>query len=249
MNRVIISGALALAASSGVASANLVGQNAQYDGSYTINTQGQLVGSTRSSDVIAYTNRPSPANSGFANPDLTATYGDELTLAATGRLQEVSFGVFNAGSSAGAMTGATVGLDFFRASDGSSLGGFSVDLSGVLGTTPLDPGFFREFSIPDLASEGIDIDTDEIIMLQSYSDVTGASVIGVASRVPPTVGSAIPQLYIDATGVGSGPGFFNITDANQQPLTFNMVAEIVVPSPAGASVLAMAGLVGLRRRR
>lgn len=249
MNRVIISSAVALAACSGVASANLVGQSAQYDGSYTINTQGQLVGVPRSGDVIAYSNTASPANSGFANPDLTASYGDELTLAATGRLQQVSFAVFNAGTSAAAMTGATVGLDFFRASDGSFMGGFSVDLSGLLGTAPLDPGFFRGFTVPGLASEEIDIDTNEIIMLQTYSNVTGASVIGVASRVPPTVGSAIPQLYIDATGVGTGPGFFNIVDQFQEPITFNMIAEVVVPSPAGASLLAMAGLVGLRRRR
>ncbi len=249
MKRTIISSGLALALCSGVASANPVGQSAQYAGSYTIDLNGQLVGTPRSGDEIAYSNLSGAANAGFANPDITATYGDELTLEANGRLQQISFSVFNGGASAGPMTGAVMGLDFFRASDGSFLGGFSVNLGGALTANPLNPGFFTTFTVGGLDTEEIDIDTNEIVMLQTYSGVAGATSVGVVSRVPPSVGSAIPQLYIDATGVGTGPGFFNIVDQFQEPITFNMIAEVVVPSPAGASLLAMAGLVGLRRRR
>lgn len=249
MKKTLISSGLAIALCAGVASANLVGQDAQYAGSHTIDLNGQFVGTPRSGDVVAYSNLASPANAGFANPDIGASYGDRLTLEATGRLQQVSFAVFNGGASAGPMTAAVIGLDFFRGSDGSFLGGFSVNLGGALTANPLNPGFFTTFTVSGLDGEGIEIDTNEIIMLQTYSGVAGATSVGVASRVPPVIGAAVPSLYIDATGVGSGPGFYNITDQFQQPITFNMVAEVVVPSPAGASLLAMAGLVGLRRRR
>lgn len=250
MKRVLLTGAAALAACSGAATANPVAQSAQFDGAYTIDLQGQVIGTPESGDVIAYSNRSGTANAGFANPDLTATYGDALTLEATGTLQQVSFAVFNGnGTTGAAMTGASVNIDFFRDSDGSFIGGFGVNLSGLLGTNPLVPGSFREFTVPNLGTLEIDIDTTDVIMLQTFSNVADATAVGVVSRVPPSVGSAVPQLYIDAAGVGSGPGFFNIVDANQQPLVFNMIAEVVVPSPAGASLLAMAGLVGLRRRR
>ncbi|MDX9912919.1 MAG: PEP-CTERM sorting domain-containing protein [Phycisphaerales bacterium] len=195
----------------------------------------------------AYSNVLGTTIRAFSSTDLSADYGDRLTTVGTGTLDAFTFGLFNSGTSAGPLGSATVDIAFFRGVDGSPLGGFGVNTGAI----NLAQGFFTLLTISGLSGLGIDLDTTDIIFTQSIRTGTitgGATRTGVVSLEPIQIGSAIPQLYINATTVGAA-GFYNITSAGV-PVNFFLGAQIdVVPAPASAALLGLGGLVATRRRR
>ncbi len=239
-----------LAAACGGASAGLIAEsvsNLQHAGERTIDVHGNLVSAVRGNPIV-YSNLQSgfTADRAFSSTDLTAVFGDQLTTAGTGTLQDFSFNLFNSGTSAGTLTSATVSFSFFRVSDGGALGSFNVNT----GTIALNAGFFTTFNVTGLGGLGVNLDSTDIIVLQTVTALTGAANrLGVVSTTPNSVGSAVPQLYIDASTVGGGvPGFYNIT-ASGVAVPFTVGYQISVPAPGAFALLGLGGLMTARRRR
>ncbi len=242
--------ALSLAAAAGSASAGLAAESVNqqnYAGMRSIDIHGNSVSNPRGGTTV-FTNLQAgfTANAAFSSTDLTAVFGDQLATVGTGRLQEFSFTLFNSGTSAGVLNSAEVAINFFRASDSSLIGGFNVNTGEInLGT-----GFFTTLNVTGLDGLGIQLDTTDIIVTQSVNSlVGGATRLGLVSATPVTIGSSIPQLYIDASTVNGGtPGFYNITSGGN-PISFNVGYQVVVPAPASAAMLGLGGLIAARRRR
>lgn len=156
---------------------------------------------------LAYDNTASPANFGFSSPDLAADWGDQIFLVGTGMLSEHKFTIFNTGSSAGPLLTANVAVDFFDGVTATHLGGYTTNVNFGAG---LAAGFYSIVTIPGLDPLLINISTTDVVVIQSVLSKTGAANrLGVASLNPPTVGTSIPQMWINATTVGA-PGFYNI---------------------------------------
>lgn len=238
---------VAVAVLSGTAFADLSAENAVFAGARTIDLMGNDIGTPRGGTTV-FSNLQSgfTANAAFSSTDLGAVWGDQLALAGTGTLESFSFAIFNSGSSAGALTSAVVDFAFFRASDSSSLGGFSVNTGDI----NLNAGFFTTLTVGGLGGFGVDLDTTDVIVLQTVTSTVGAANrLGVISATPASVGTSIPQLYIQASTVGGGvAGFYNITSAGA-PISFNVGYELVVPTPGSMALLGMGGLFASRRRR
>ena len=239
-----------LAVACGGASADLIAEsvsNLQHAGTRTIDVHGNLVSSVRGNPIV-YSNLQSgfTADRAFSSTDLAAVFGDRLTTAGTGTLQDFSFNLFNSGSSAGSLTSATVNFSFFRASDNASLGSFNVNT----GSIALNAGFFTTFNVTGLGGLGVNLDSTDIIVLQTVTALTGAANrLGVVSTTPNSVGSAVPQLYIQASTVGGGvPGFYNITSGGVA-VPFTVGYQLSVPAPGAFALLGLGGLVTARRRR
>ena len=196
----------------------------------------------------------------FTSTDLDATFGDALTLTDTGRLDELSFTIFNStggGANTSPLTGFTATFDVFDDADDTAdpstdtpVGSFSATF-GPLGT-PLTPGQFGIFTVTGIADAEIDIPDDNVVITQTLSNITGGTTrLGVVSVNPIDIGSAIDPLYIDAEGVGTGPGFFNITSGGAaSPFFLGLEATLVpIPEPGTAGLIAVAGVGLLARRR
>jgi hypothetical protein len=205
---------------------------------------------SRNTPTVVYTNLdPTGALRAFGSGDLSATFGDDLDLVVGGELTDFQFTVFNSNGA-----GNTGLLDTFDAEisffDGA---GTFIDsfTSSFDFTTPLTPGGFGLLSVTNLG--GLDIDLPEdVIVTQQLSNITGGTTqIGVVSSNPVTVGSAEDTLFIDASDVGSGPGFFNITSMGQPSPFFAgySVTVIPVPEPTTAGLFGLGAVAFLRRRR
>ena len=156
---------------------------------------------------LAYDNTASAANFGFSSTDLAADWGDRLFLVGTGMLSEHKFTIFNTGTSAGPLLTANVAVDFFDAVSSAFLGGYTTNVNFGAG---LGLGFYSIVTVPGLDPLLINISTTDIIVVQSILAKTGAANrLGIASLNPPTVGSSVSTMYINATTVGA-PGFYNI---------------------------------------
>lgn len=232
------------------ASADIIAEsvsNLQHAGVRTIDVHGNLVSSLRGNPIV-YSNLQTgfAADRAFSSTDLAAVFGDQLTTTGTGTLQDFSFNLFNSGSSAGALTSATVNFGFYRASDGGSLGSFNVNTGAIA----LNAGFFTTFNVTGLGNLGVNLDSTEIIVLQTVTALTGAANrLGVVSTTPNSVGSAVPQLYIQASTVGGGvPGFYNITSGGAA-VPFTVGYQLSVPTPGAFALLGLGGLFSARRRR
>jgi hypothetical protein len=242
--------ALSVAALAGTASADLaaesIGQQ-NYAGMRSIDIHGNSIAAPRGATTV-FTNLQAgfAANAAFSSTDLTAVFGDQLATVGTGRLQEFSFTLFNSGTSAGALTSAQVAINFYRASDSSLIGGFNVNTGAI----NLNTGFFTTLNVTDLDGLDINLDTTDIIVTQSVLSLVGAANrLGLVSANPVTIGTSVPQLYIDASTTGGGvAGFYNITSGGA-PISFNAGYQVAVPAPASAAMLGLGGLFAARRRR
>lgn len=242
--------ALTLTTLAGAASADVIAETGSFQnaGTQTIDLNGNVLSSARGATTTVFSNLQTgyAADRAFSSTDLTAVFGDELTMTGTGRLQEFSFTIFNSGTSAGALTSAQMQIQFYRASDGSSIGGFNVNT----GTLNLNAGFFTALNVTGLDALNINLDTTDIIVTQTIlSRVGTASRLGLVSTTPTSVGSSVDQLYIDAADVGGGVGgFYNITSAGV-PVAFKAGYQVVVPAPGAFALMGLGGLVATRRRR
>lgn len=218
-----------------------------YAGMRSIDIHGNSVANPRGATTV-FSNLQAgfAANAAFSSTDLTAVFGDQLAMVGTGRLQDFSFTLFNSGTSAGVLTSAEVAINFFRASDSSLIGGFTVNTGAI----NLNTGFFTTLNVGGLDGLNIDLDTTDVIVTQSVlSRVGAASRLGLISSNPVSIGSSIAPLYIDAADVGGGvAGFYNITSGGA-PISFNAGYQVVVPAPASAAMLGLGGLFAARRRR
>ncbi len=185
----------------------------------------------------------------FASTDLTATFGDDLDLVQGGELSEFRFSVFNSSTSAGALNSFTGNINFFEPDTGTFIGGFT---SSFNFNTPLAPNSFSRLTVTGLDALDIVLPED-VLVTQSLTNIVGAANnLGVVSSNPIAVGSAVDQLYIDASTVNGGTaGFYDITSMGvASPFyTIYEVTVIPVPEPTTAGLAGLAGLAFLRRRR
>jgi hypothetical protein len=165
--------ALTLTALAGAASADVIAETGTFHnaGTQTIDLNGNVLSSARGASTTVFSNLQAgyAADRAFSSTDLTSVFGDQLATTGTGRLQEFSFTIFNSGTSAGNLTSATALIQFYRASDGSSIGGFTVNT----GTLNLGLGFFTALNVTGLDALNINLDTTDIIVTQSLSNIVG----------------------------------------------------------------------------
>lgn len=247
-------GLLALAA--GTASADVTAETALNSGVnyvYDIRTGATTVGTLDGSrtDYTAYDNSTTAVAAGFSSTDLASQWGDTLNLGGgwtpyKGVVQDNVMSIFNSGSSAGALLTATIGVDFYRASNGSFIGGY---VSGAVSFgTGLAPGFFTTVSITGIEGLGIDLDEGSVYMIQRIVTKTGtASRMGVVIAGNPTVGTSPNTMYISSTTVGA-PGFYTVSSGGV-PTSGNPLYKVVLPAPGAAALLGLGGLMATRRRR
>ena len=209
--------------------------------------------------TIVYDNNGT-VQSALSSADLTATWGDVNTMTDTGVLDDFTVGIFNSasGGNTGQIITGDVTASFFEfdamagtfgALIGSFTGGF--DLSGLAGGG-LDPGFFTTVSFSGLAGLGIDLAPHTTIgVTHTLSALTGGTLrTGIVSSNPPIIGTSDPTGFIDASDIGSGPGFFTLTGG--APIdTLYQIGVIPVPEPASVLTV-LAGFFGvavMRRRK
>lgn len=240
---------LALAAAAGSAQADF--ESAQNSGmAFRIDAMtGAMTvdGGFGSRATAIYSNTAGTANFGTSSNSLGAIWGDEMTTTGTGTLDELQFGVFNSttGGNTGLFQNATATISFFRASNGSALGSFNVNITNA----GLTAGFFTIFTVTNLSGLGINLDTTGIIMTQQLSGVTGGTNrMGVVSMQPVAIGSTGTSLYVSgAANIGGGAaGFYNF---GNPVLNGALAAQISIPAPSAMALLGLGGLVATRRRR
>ena len=204
----------------------------------------------RNTPTVVYSNAGTGGTlRGFSSTDLTATFGDDLDLVEGGELDAFRFSILNAGSSAGTLQSFTGNIDFFDGPTGDFIGGFTTNINF---TTPLATGTFSRITVSGLGDLDIVLPED-VIVTQSLTNIVGAaSNLGVVSSNPIAVGSAVDQLFIDASTVNMGTaGFYNITSMGvASPFyTIYEVTVVPIPEPTTAGLAGLAGLAFLRRRR
>lgn len=211
--------ALALCAWAGTAAAQVAGEPIGGFAGYTVHdlstqTTHLQPNAPAALPVVVYDNTASPANFGFSSTDLGAVFGDQLATTGTGTLSEATFTLFNSGSSAGPVLTALIALDFYDANTAVYLGGFTVNLNMGGG---LNPGFYTLASVTALEPLAIDLTTTDVVVLQTVTSFTGtATRLGIASLNPPTVGSSLDDMYIDASTVGAA-GWYTIAAGPANP--------------------------------
>lgn len=256
----MISVALLLAAA-GAAQATLVTETAQLAGMHRYNlatgdttevySAGRSVADRGVPASVLYSNLTAPAVAGnaFSQVGTTTTFGDRVTLTGTGgALQDFACTLFNSPTSnTTSITTGTMNINFFRAVDGSPLGGFSVPLAPFIGAG-LAPGFFSLISVTGISlATNIQFDTTDVLITQTLSGANGGRN-GVVFFNPIAVGNSVPQMFLQGGTANLAAGMYNIGTAPNF-LAANPGFFVSIPSPAAASLLGLGGLVALRRRR
>lgn len=190
--------------------------------------------------------------SGVSRTDLSTIWGDAVQITSTGVLDQFQFAVFCSGSSSGDLVSATATISFHAFNTGNStvgslLGSFSTQIGAVA------RGNFQTFSISDLASLGIDLNTQDIFISQQLSNVVGASRLGVPvfNENTPSTGTELnPGYYLKNSTVPNG-AFYVVSGKSYSQLLFSVgleAPEILglppVPEPSTYAAFAALGLVG-----
>ena len=232
-----------------LASAEVISEFAQFAGGYIVDARTGLTtedkgGSVDKSATTVYDNTSSSTSLAFSTTDLTMTWGDECVLAGTGILDSFKFSVFNSGSSAGTLTGATFRLTFTSLSDSTVLGTYD---GSVTFTTALGKGFYSVITSTGLASNNINLSTTgPILVTQQVIAKTGtASRLGVVSLSPVTVGSSPNYFY--EKGASTPAGWY--TSASGPVNLLYQVNVNAVPAPGAVALVGLAGIITGRRRR
>jgi hypothetical protein len=180
-------------------------------------------------DVYNNTNPQAPANFGFSSADFASQWGDRVATTGTGILQENDFTVFN--SAGGPLLTVSFNISLYDATSLALLGGYT---TGTLNYgAGLPAGSFSIITITGLGGLNINVNTTDVLMLQQVAAKTGTTTkLGIASLNPPTIGSSIPQMYINSSTVGA-PGYYNIgTAPNFVPANPGYRINVNQPVPA-----------------
>lgn len=178
--------------------------------------------------VDVYSNLASPVNFGISSIDLAAEWGDRVTTTGVGAVDEIDFTVFNSGTSAGNLLTASFAVTFYDGPSFTLLGGFSTVSVGFGGGLP--PGYYTYVSVVGLSPLAINLNATDAIVVQRVLNATGtADRLGVVSQDPPTIGSSITAMYINASTVGPA-GFYAVPGQNAN--TSYRVNVIPPPVPA-----------------
>ena len=254
-------GVAAILAAAGAAQATLVTETAQLAGMHRYNlatgsttevfSAGRSVADRGSPATVLYSNltAPSVAGNAFSQAGTTTTFGDRVTLTGTGgALEEFACTLFNSTTSnTTAITTGTMNINFFRASDNSLLGGFSVPLAPFVGAG-LAPGFFTVISVTGISlATNINFDTNDVLITQTLSGANGGRN-GVVFYNPIAAGSSIQQMYLQGGTANLAAGYYNI-GTSPNFLQANPGYFVFIPSPGAAALLGLGGMVALRRRR
>jgi hypothetical protein len=184
--------------------ANIEMEPGQHAYDITVNGAPHRPGPTNTQlNTIAYDNSTATTSLAFSSTEVTTrTYGDELNLTATGILSQMKFSIFNSGSSAGTLTGATVLINIYDAVTSANLGSFS---SSVTFSTALSAGFYSVVTATNLDPLGINVNTTNVLVTQRITAKTGAaSRTGIVSLSPPSVGSSPAYFYQSSGTVAAG---------------------------------------------
>ena len=174
---------------------------------------------------IIYDNSAATTALAFSSTDLTMTWGDEVNTTGTGTLSAFKFSVFNSGSSAGTLTGATFNLGFYDLDGAVSLGGYSGTVSF---STALAKGFYSIISSTNLDANNINLSSSHLLITQKVATKTGsANRLGVVSLSPVTVGSSPDYFY--ESGAATAPAFYSSASG---PVNVIYYVE-VAPPPVG----------------
>lgn len=244
--------AFVLAALAGIASASPIVESAQYGGSVVINyATGQY--DSRVDPTLTYdsTNYATSGATGYgtgatSSTDLNAIYGDSMTMVGgSGKtLDTFKFAIFCSGSSTNPLTSAVETIRFYRQSDGTQIGAFTVNIGS------LAKGYYSVYTVTALSSLNINFDTNDVVVTQKLSSVVGATRMGTVfgnniTAAAPALGSTAPGMYISNTATTAGYYTFTNYAANS-----NAVYQVgVIPAPGSIAVLGVAGLAARRRRR
>ncbi|GEM_PF-3125112 len=242
MRKIAVLAALALVvpAMAGVLTAEPVGKLAG----------GHVLGSGARDSYLVYDNTVYPSGYGFSqNPG--AWIGDDLQLdyqtAPEGyrTLNSVSWTVWNA-STAGPLNTCDVQLTFWSLYDGTPLGTITFQ-----GLDPYLPSYYYTiYTATDLCSLGIVLPEDGWIGVAAriYNLTGGATKAGQILYNPPILGSSADMFYLDntvATPPGTNQGWYWF---GGNPVANFLWAIEVCPEPASLALLALGGLMLIRRR-
>jgi hypothetical protein len=177
-------------------------------------------------NTTIYDNTTSTTALAFSSTDLTMTWGDEVTTTGTGLLSGFKFSVFNSGSSAGTLTGATFSLKFYDLdASGALIGGYSGSVSF---STALGKGFYSVISSTNLDANNIVLNSTHLLVTQKVSSKTGsASRLGIVSLDPVVIGSSPAYFY--ESGAATTAGYYTSASGNVNPI-YNIE---VAPPPVG----------------
>lgn len=176
-------------------------------------------------NTVIYDNTTSTTSLAFSSTDLTMTWGDECITTGTGLLSTFKFSVFNSGSSAGTLTGATFNLGFYDLVGAASLGGYS---GSVTFSTALAKGFYSMITSSNLDPTNINLTATDLLVTQKVATKTGAATrLGIVSLSPVVVGSSPSYFY--QSGTATTAGFYTSPSGAVQVLYYLDVA----PPPVG----------------
>jgi hypothetical protein len=186
------------------------------------------------------TNGPTAAYSRAWPP--ASEIGDELLMTGGAVLDAVGFSVYNSSSSAGELQTADLTLRFYNWDAGQNafvLAG-SLSLPGVdFGTGGLPAGYYTTLGLTDISQVATINLTADVLATLTIDNLFGrATSVGQVLMDPPTIGSSTNDFYRDGAWYWFGG----------TPVA-NFYWQIgVVPEPAALGLLALGGLVLLRRR-
>lgn len=215
-------------------------------------TPGATGGTTAAFTAYNNTEAPSAANAAFSSTSLTSQWGDRVTLhpsvdASNDMEDGLKFTIFNSGTSAGPILTYTARLRAYSASQTIPLAGdptiFDLTIGPINFGAGLAPGYFSIITVSGLTGFGIGVENAMTIVQERTAHTGTANRMGIASMVPITVGSSPNDFYANSATIGP-EGFYT-----SGTLAVNPGYKIVVPEPATLSLIALAGLFAVRRRR
>lgn len=176
-------------------------------------------------NTLIYDNTTATTALAFSSTDLTMTWGDECLTTGTGTLSAFKWSVFNSGSSAGTLTGASFNLGFYDLVGAVNLGGYS---GSITFSTALGKGFYSVITSTNLDALNINLSSTDLLVTQKVASKTGtASRLGIVSLSPVTVGSSPDYFY--ESGAATTAGYYTSASGSVQVIYSIEVA----PPPVG----------------
>ena len=196
-------------------------------------------GASSNFEGVAYDSTTLPIGNATSSTDLAAIYGDQTNMVGTGIVDAFKFTVFCSSSSAANLTSATQNISFFRGSDSSYIGGFTVSLGA------LAKGFYTTITVTSLASLGINLDVSTVVVTQQLTNVVGATRMGtiLSFANSPMTGSSNNGFF--ASSAATTAGYYVLSGQTFSNMWYQTT---LVPTPGAFALLGLAGLASRRRR-